>query len=175
MNTSTPQLKSSTEALLYSASAELADNIENTKSLAEHKAECRFVKRIFLVTANVVNKSPSITHSEATFDYKMLHPCLEATVNLLCHASHPRPYYAPDDEPLEAMIQQLVLIGSKIDRRRVYNADGIIRLRNFYDIESSLAGDGRPLPEQERDENTLRQQQRYVCSPRRAQECCRSL
>ncbi|ORE10438.1 hypothetical protein BCV72DRAFT_332926 [Rhizopus microsporus var. microsporus] len=147
MSTSVPQLKSFIEALLYNASTELVNNMENTKCLAEHKAECRFVKGIFLVMANMVNKLPSMTHSKATFNYKVLHPCFEATVNLLCHTFHPRPYYVPDEEPLEAMIQQLVPIGSKIDRRKVYNADGIIRLREFYDIEGSLAGDGRPLPE----------------------------
>ncbi|KAI7905980.1 uncharacterized protein BX663DRAFT_247510 [Cokeromyces recurvatus] len=88
--------------------------------------------------ANVVNKSPSMTHSEATFNYKMLHPCLEATVDLLGHEIHPEPYYVPGEEPLEAMIEQLVLTGSKVDRRKVYNADGIIRLRDFYDIEVLL-------------------------------------
>ncbi|CEI99773.1 hypothetical protein RMCBS344292_13854 [Rhizopus microsporus] len=36
------------------------------------------------------------------------------------------------------MIQQLVLIGSKIDRRKAYNADGMIRLCDFYDIEVLL-------------------------------------
>ncbi|CEP13036.1 hypothetical protein [Parasitella parasitica] len=120
------------------ASTELEDTIENTGSLAEHKAECRFVKRIFLVVANVVNKSPSMTHLEATFNYKMLHPCLEAIINLLCHQSHLGPYYVPGEEPLEAMINQLVLAGSKVDRRKVYNADGIIRPSNFYDIKVLL-------------------------------------
>ncbi|KAL4210004.1 hypothetical protein AB4K20DRAFT_1969365 [Rhizopus microsporus] len=59
-----------------------------------------------------------MTHSEVTFNYKMLHPCLEATVDLLYHASYPEPYYAPGEESIEAMIQQLVLINSKIERRK---------------------------------------------------------
>lgn len=86
----------------------------------------------------MVSKPSSMTHSEMTFNYKMLHPSLEATADLLCHRSHSGPYYAPGNEPLEAMIQQLVLIGSKIDRRKAYNADGIIRLCDFYDIEVLL-------------------------------------
>ncbi|KAI9483416.1 MAG: hypothetical protein EXX96DRAFT_594198 [Benjaminiella poitrasii] len=79
-----------------------------------------------------------MTHSEATFNYRMLHPCLGATVSLLCHLSHPEPYCVPGEESLETMIEQLVLAGTKVDRRKVYNADGIIRLRHFYYIEVLL-------------------------------------
>ncbi|KAG1046882.1 hypothetical protein G6F43_010648 [Rhizopus delemar] len=43
MSTSIPQLKSFIEALLYNASTNLLDNIEDTRNLAEYKAECRFV------------------------------------------------------------------------------------------------------------------------------------
>lgn len=78
-----------------------------------------------------------MTHSEVTFNYKMLHPCLEATVDLLYHASYPEPYYAPGEESIEAMIQQLVLINSKIERRKVYNANGIIRLCDFMILKFS--------------------------------------
>ncbi|CEI92208.1 hypothetical protein RMCBS344292_06475 [Rhizopus microsporus] len=67
----------------------------------------------------------------------MLHPCLEATVDLLYHASYPEPYYAPGEESIEAMIQQLVLINSKIERRKVYNANGIIRLCDFMILKFS--------------------------------------
>ncbi|KAI9485977.1 MAG: hypothetical protein EXX96DRAFT_547210 [Benjaminiella poitrasii] len=74
----------------------------------------------------MIDKSPFLTHSETTFNYKMLHPCLETTVNLLCHVAHLGSYYAPGEEPLETMIQQIVLTGSKAVRRKVYNADGII-------------------------------------------------
>ncbi|KAG1034125.1 hypothetical protein G6F43_013459 [Rhizopus delemar] len=68
----------------------------------------------------------------------MLHPCLEATIDLLYNASHSEPYYVPGEEPLEAMIQQLALVGSKVDRRKGYNADGVVRLRACYDVEVLL-------------------------------------
>ncbi|KAI8977658.1 hypothetical protein BDF20DRAFT_821809, partial [Mycotypha africana] len=77
-------------------------------------------------------------HSEATFNYEVLHPCLEVIVNLLSPSTQFESYYVRGKEPLSAIIEQLELKGSKVDRRKVHNADGIIRLRGFYDIEVLL-------------------------------------
>lgn len=45
---------------------------------------------------------------------------------------------SPRAKNRKATIQQLLLTGSKIDRRKVCNASGIIRLYDFYDIEALL-------------------------------------
>lgn len=116
----------------------MEENIEDTINLKEYKSECRFIKKIFSVMLNVNKKSPSMTYSEAVFNLSLLHPCILATATFLQNASRFEPYFTPGEEPLRAMNEQLIIIGSKIDKRKTYNADGVIRLHALYDFEILL-------------------------------------
>ncbi|KAG1138315.1 hypothetical protein G6F37_010611 [Rhizopus arrhizus] len=51
----------------------------------------------------------------------MLHPYLEATVSLLHNAPGLGPYYASGEGPLNAVAQQLVLMGSKLHHKKMNN------------------------------------------------------
>lgn len=71
-----------------------------------------------------------MTYAESVFNHRLLYPCIEATVTFLKNTS--------ELEPLRAMTEQLVIIGSKVDNGKKYNADGIIRLRGLFDLEILL-------------------------------------
>jgi hypothetical protein len=49
-----------------------------------------------------------------------------------------KPYYVPGEEPLNAMNKQLRIIGAKVDKRKVYLADGVVRLQELNDLEVLL-------------------------------------
>jgi hypothetical protein len=74
-----------------------------------------------------------MTHSEAIFNYKMLHPYLEATASLLHNAPGLGPYYTSGEEPLKAVTQQLVLMGSKLHHKKMNNVVYEDGLGNQYD------------------------------------------
>ena len=45
------------------------------------------------------------------------------------------PYFVPGEDALEAMSKQLKAMGAKADNRRIYKADGVIRLAQEKDLE----------------------------------------
>lgn len=61
-----------------------------------------------------------------------------ATATFLQNASNFEPYFIPGEEPLRAMTEQLTIIESKVDNRKTYHADGVIRLRELFDLEILL-------------------------------------
>lgn len=79
-----------------------------------------------------------MTYSEAVFNHSLAHPCLPATATFLQEATPLGPYFTPGEEPLQAMIEQLTIMDSKVDKRKTYNADGVIRLHELYDLEILL-------------------------------------
>ncbi|KAI8369681.1 hypothetical protein BD560DRAFT_329950 [Blakeslea trispora] len=79
-----------------------------------------------------------MTYSESVFNVSLLFPCLAATTTFLQHNSDCDPCFTPGEEQLNAMTQQLIITGLKVDNREKYNADGIIRLRELYDLEILL-------------------------------------
>lgn len=83
-------------------------------------------------------KQPPMTHSESVFNYTLLYPCLSATSSFLNDAATFEPYFTPGEEPLQAMAEQLTIINAKVDNRKQYKADGIIRLSKLNDLEVLL-------------------------------------
>lgn len=79
-----------------------------------------------------------MAYSEAVFNHNLAYPCLLATATFLQEATPLEPYFTPGEEPLQAMIQQLTIMGPKVDKRKTYNADGAIRLHELYDLETLL-------------------------------------
>jgi hypothetical protein len=67
-----------------------------------------------------------------------MHPCFQATATFLKNRSLFNPFFIPGEEPLNAMNDQLKIINAKIDKRKVYLADGVIRLNDLYDLEVLL-------------------------------------
>ncbi|GAA5804700.1 hypothetical protein HPULCUR_010203 [Helicostylum pulchrum] len=68
----------------------------------------------------------------------MIHPCLLATSVYLSKACACGSYFTPGEEPSNAMHEQLVKLKSKVDHRKAYNADGVIRFNSFLDFEILL-------------------------------------
>lgn len=132
------ELKGFIDSLTINASTSLEENIEDTINLKEYKPECRFIKKIFTVMLTVNKKLPPMTYSEAVFNHSLAHPCLPATATFLQEATPLGPYFTPGEEPLQAMIEQLTIMDSKVDKRKTYNADGVIRLHELYDLEILL-------------------------------------
>jgi hypothetical protein len=131
-------LKSFIDTLINNASTYLEENIESTINLKEDKSECRFIKKIFSVMLNVNKKLPPMAYSEAVFNLNLLHPCLSAIATFLQNTSKLEPYFTPGEEPLQAMTEQLITIGANADNRKIYKADGVIRLHELFDLEILL-------------------------------------
>ena len=72
-------------------------------------------------------KRPSITRSEAIYNTNMIFPCFEAVLTMMKKHEH-APYFVPGEDELESMTAQLKKMGQKTDKRKIYKADGIIRL-----------------------------------------------
>ncbi|KAI8091240.1 uncharacterized protein B0P05DRAFT_462896 [Gilbertella persicaria] len=87
---------------------------------------------------NVLNavymKRPSISRSEVVYNTIMIFPCLEAMLSLMKDNDF-EPYFVPGEDELEAMTKQLKKMGGKGDKRKIYKADGVIRLAQEDDLE----------------------------------------
>ncbi|KAG0822474.1 hypothetical protein G6F29_011884 [Rhizopus arrhizus] len=57
----------------------------------------------------------------------MIFPCFEAVLTMMKKHEH-APYFVPGEDELESMTAQLKKMGQKTDKRKIYKADGIIRL-----------------------------------------------
>ncbi|KAI8046957.1 hypothetical protein BDF21DRAFT_428157 [Thamnidium elegans] len=60
---------------------------------------------------------------------------MEAIIPLLDNSYS---YYIPSEEELQAMTKQLSCISRKVDHRKIYKADGVIRLHFWYNLEILL-------------------------------------
>lgn len=87
------------------------------------------------------NLSPSMAHSEATFNNSLLFPCLLATIYLLRKKTVLGPVFVPGEEPLQAMSRVL----DKKDGRKTYHADAIFRLENLSGLEVLLLETAGPF------------------------------
>jgi hypothetical protein len=86
------------------------------------------------IRLQVYQKMPSMTHSESVFNNSLVYPCMKATVFLLRN-SLMAPHFFPGEEQLMAMTTQLTKMGTKVDHRKKYNADGVVRLIGLFDLE----------------------------------------
>lgn len=64
----------------------------------------------------------------------MIFPCFEAMLAMIKKNEH-APYFIPGEGELAAMTVQLKKMGFKADKRKIYKADGIIRLAELGDLE----------------------------------------
>ncbi|GAN09414.1 hypothetical protein MAM1_0266d08941 [Mucor ambiguus] len=132
------EIKRFIESLLDTASSDLEENVENIGNLAKYKSECRFIKKIVLAVSNMHKKQPPMTYSESVFNYTLLFPCLSATSSFLNDTNTVETYFTPGEEPLRAMVEQLTMINLKVDNRKSYKADGVIRSSKMNDLEVLL-------------------------------------
>ncbi|KAG1046636.1 hypothetical protein G6F43_010887 [Rhizopus delemar] len=110
------------------------ENIE-TKAFAEdNKKICQYIKDICKIMVKVYKKTPSISRTEAVFNINMIFPCFEAMLAMMKKNEH-GPYFIPGEDELAAMTAQLKKMESKPDKRKIYKADGIIRLAELGDLE----------------------------------------
>lgn len=72
-------------------------------------------------------------HSEVVFT-NLIFPCLEAMVKLMKEHKQ-KPYFVPGEEGLELMASVLKNLGEKFDNRKIYKADGVVRLGGHEDTE----------------------------------------
>lgn len=79
-----------------------------------------------------------MSYSESVFNQSLLYPCLITTANYLKKTSTCDPFFVPGEESLSAINLQLESIGAKVDHRKVYHADAVIRLHELFDLEVLL-------------------------------------
>ncbi|KAG1050841.1 hypothetical protein G6F43_006907 [Rhizopus delemar] len=113
---------------------EFEKNIEDKALVEGQEQTCRCIKSICKVMAKVFLKRPSITRSEAIYNTNMVFPCFEAVISMM-KKNECTPYFVPGEDELEAMAAQLKKMGQKTDKRKIYKADGIIRLEAYKDLE----------------------------------------
>ncbi|KAI7893761.1 uncharacterized protein EV154DRAFT_416394, partial [Mucor mucedo] len=102
--------------------------------LTDKKEMCRCIDDICKIMAKVYKKRPSISRSESVYNVNMIYPCLESMLTMMEGNEH-KPYFIPGEDELTAMTVQLRKMGCKVDKRRIYKADGIIRLAELEDLE----------------------------------------
>ncbi|PHZ08327.1 uncharacterized protein RHIMIDRAFT_269848 [Rhizopus microsporus ATCC 52813] len=84
--------------------------------------------------AKIYLKRPSISLSESVYNTNMIFPCFEAMLAMIKKNEH-APYFIPGESELAAMAVQLKKMGFKVDKRKIYKADEIIRLAELRDLE----------------------------------------
>ncbi|KAI7876468.1 uncharacterized protein EV154DRAFT_540307 [Mucor mucedo] len=67
-------------------------------------------------------------------DKKEICRCINDICKIMYGNRH-KPYFIPGEDELTAMTVQLRKMGFKVDKRRIYKADGIIRLAELEDLE----------------------------------------
>lgn len=123
---------------MLKATPDIESYIEDIKSVSGLEAECRFTKKIFSTMLSF-DFSPSMSHSEATFNTSLLHPCLLAVVYLLQKKkSDFRHVFVAGEEPLKAMVDVLTNGQNKNDLRKRYHADAVIRVTDLVNLEVLL-------------------------------------
>jgi hypothetical protein len=63
----------------------------------------------------------------------MIFPCLVATISMMEHQY--APYFVSGEEELTSMTTQLIKMGAKVDKRKIYKADGVVRLTGLQNLE----------------------------------------
>lgn len=61
-----------------------------------------------------------------------------ATAEYLFKNTTCQPYFVPVEEPLKAMNTHLYNNNAKVDHRKSYNADAVIRFRDLFDLKVLL-------------------------------------
>ncbi|KAI9258720.1 hypothetical protein EDC94DRAFT_521452, partial [Helicostylum pulchrum] len=78
-----------------------------------------------------------ITYSEAVYNDLLIFRCMNAVILLLARNQF-SPYFISGEEELKAMTVQLKKTGQKVDYRRIYKADGVIRVQKMKYLEILL-------------------------------------
>ncbi|CAO3641510.1 unnamed protein product [Mucor hiemalis] len=112
---------------------ELQRKIEDEALIKGEKDMCKFIKSISRVMLKVFLKIPSITCPRPIYNTNMLFPCFEALVDLM-KSNKPIPYFIPGEYELDALTTQLEKMGQKLNKRKIFKADRIMRLENFHDV-----------------------------------------
>jgi hypothetical protein len=93
---------------------------------------------LFLIVVSLcIKENFKLTHSEAVYNKFLVEPFLKAvsaSINEGKYAGIDVGFF-PGEEHLLSMTRQLEQKGQFKDSRFRYNADGVIRLQDFYDIE----------------------------------------
>ncbi|ORE09291.1 hypothetical protein BCV72DRAFT_248219 [Rhizopus microsporus var. microsporus] len=113
---------------------EFEENIETKTFVEDKKKICRCINDICKIMAKIYLKRPSISLSESVYNTNMIFPCFEAMLAMIKKNEH-APYFIPGESELAAMAVQLKKMGFKVDKRKIYKADEIIRLAELRDLE----------------------------------------
>ncbi|KAL9553708.1 hypothetical protein PS6_003792 [Mucor atramentarius] len=84
----------------------------------------------------------------------MIFPCFEAALAMIKKNEH-MPYFVPGEDELESMTTQLKKMGEKPDRRKIYKADGIIRLESYKDLEVLILETAGPFGREDNAKTTF--------------------
>ncbi|KAI7903809.1 uncharacterized protein BX663DRAFT_530525 [Cokeromyces recurvatus] len=112
----------------------LEEKIDSKEIIKGQEEICQFTKDILKVMAKSYMKRPSLSHSEIVYNTNMVFPCLQAIATMMKKSEY-MPYFVPGEEELVAMTVQLKEMGYKEDKRKIYRADGVLRLAKFSDLE----------------------------------------
>ncbi|KAI9022744.1 hypothetical protein CLU79DRAFT_702078, partial [Phycomyces nitens] len=113
---------------------EFEEKIETNALVPDIKKTCQCINNICKIMAKVYSKRPSIARSESVYNTNMVYPCLEAMLGMMKGNIY-KPYFIPGEDELAAMTVQLSKMGFKEDKRKIYKADGVIRLAELEDLE----------------------------------------
>lgn len=100
-----------------------------------------FLEELFAAALALYKRKVQLTHSEAVFNNFLVEPFLKAVSYSISEEKYAwlDVGFFPGEEHLLSMTRQLKQKGQFKDGRFCYNADGVIRLQDFHDIEVCVA------------------------------------
>ncbi|KAG1084253.1 hypothetical protein G6F42_021868 [Rhizopus arrhizus] len=106
---------------------EFEEKIDSKALVEDKKKSYRWINDICKTMAKIYLKRPSISLSESVYNTNVIFSCFKAMLSMIKKNEH-APYFIPGEFELAAMTVQLKKMGFKADKRKIYKADGIIRL-----------------------------------------------
>lgn len=118
----------------------MESKLDQTQFEVGQETTCRFFKKIFTIIYSISHLS--LSHSKTVFNTNLIFPCCVAAVSMVQHKLVP--YFVPGEEEPVAMTTQLVKMGQKVDKCKIYKADGIVLLQGWGHLEVLLVETAGP-------------------------------
>ncbi|KAI7892165.1 uncharacterized protein EV154DRAFT_543377 [Mucor mucedo] len=120
-------------------------NVRNIPTVSDENAslsqQVDFLEELFAAALALYKRKVKLTHSEAVFNDFLVEPFLKVVSYSISEEKYAwlDVGFFPGEEHLLSMTRQLKQKGQFKDGRFCYNADGVIRLQDFHDIEVCVA------------------------------------